>query len=46
MRRGAKRPRVFRGPALPRGAGYVRLSLALSDADLEEGADRLAAAVA
>jgi aminotransferase len=29
-----------------RGAGYVRLSLALSDADLEEGADRLAAAVA
>jgi aminotransferase len=29
-----------------RGAGYVRLSLALSDADLEEGAGRLAAAVA
>jgi aminotransferase len=29
-----------------RGAGHVRLSLALSDADLEEGADRLAAAVA
>jgi aminotransferase len=29
-----------------RGAGYVRLSLALSDADLEEGADRLAAALA
>jgi aminotransferase len=28
------------------GAGYVRLSLALSDADLEEGADRLARAVA
>jgi L-glutamine---4-(methylsulfanyl)-2-oxobutanoate aminotransferase len=29
-----------------RGAGHVRLSLALADADLEEGADRLAAAVA
>jgi aminotransferase len=29
-----------------RGAGHVRLSLALSDGDLEEGADRLAAAVA
>jgi L-glutamine---4-(methylsulfanyl)-2-oxobutanoate aminotransferase len=29
-----------------RGARYVRLSLALSDADLEEGADRLASAVA
>ena len=29
-----------------RGAGHVRLSLALSDEDLEEGADRLAAAVA
>jgi aminotransferase len=29
-----------------RGAGYVRLSLALSDADLEEGVDRLAAALA
>jgi aspartate/methionine/tyrosine aminotransferase len=29
-----------------RGTGHVRLSLALSDADLEEGADRLAAAVA
>jgi aspartate/methionine/tyrosine aminotransferase len=29
-----------------RGAGYARLSLALSDEDLEEGADRLAAAVA
>jgi aminotransferase len=28
-----------------RGAGYVRLSLALSDADLEEGAARLAAAL-
>jgi L-glutamine---4-(methylsulfanyl)-2-oxobutanoate aminotransferase len=28
-----------------RGAGHVRLSLALSDADLEEGAERLAAAV-
>jgi L-glutamine---4-(methylsulfanyl)-2-oxobutanoate aminotransferase len=26
-----------------RGAGHVRLSLALSDEDLEEGADRLAA---
>ena len=29
-----------------RGAGHVRLSLALADEDLEEGADRLAAAVA
>jgi aminotransferase len=29
-----------------RGDGHVRLSLALADADLEEGADRLAAAVA
>ena len=28
-----------------RGAGHVRLSLALSDADLEEGVDRLAAVV-
>jgi aspartate/methionine/tyrosine aminotransferase len=28
-----------------RGAGYVRLSLALGDADLEEGTARLAAAL-
>jgi aminotransferase len=29
-----------------RGAGYARLSLALDDADLEEGIERLAAAIA
>ena len=29
-----------------RGAGYVRLSLAVDDADLEEGVGRLAAAIA